>query len=108
MPQGGESEADPMTTLKTTVEQLGDHGVYWASGPRGLGELIHDARLAHWYRLLAWAMRNGAIHFSSPYFAYVGINDTDAGFVVTPDEDGLPIRTPELEAALRKALEEAT
>jgi hypothetical protein len=34
-------------TLKTTVEALGDHGIYWASGPRGLGELIHDARLAH-------------------------------------------------------------
>ena len=107
-------------TLKTTVEQLGDNGLYWAASPTELGELIHDAREAHWYRLLAWGYGTGRLQFDEgrkkrAHTARGGVTSRNVGAPLTwlffsdshpLDADGFPVRTPELEAALRKAMEE--
>jgi hypothetical protein len=108
-------------TLKTTLEQIDAldrepattaEKMNYPFRFREVGpDLVHDARRAHWYRLLAWGLHSGRMYSAGPSAVYVQV-EPGSGVVrvigITKDKDGLPVRTPELESALRKAMEEAT
>lgn len=103
--------------LKTTLDEDGEIG-----GSRIA--YYHDAKAAHellaereWFRLLAWGYETRHITLSPNRGDYAGT--TMGGVVVDGqwtffadahplDDLGLPVRTPELEQALRQALEETT
>jgi hypothetical protein len=105
-------------TLKTTVEVL-DELQSILPAPlrvRDIHDVIHDAREAHWYRLVAWGLQSGRLRFNRNARE---LSDTAMGGVIRAgggwqlfltehplDADGLPVRTPELESALRQAMEE--
>lgn len=106
-----------MSDLKTRLEWLKQIAAIPTSQTNALvvlPYLLHDARLAHeltaqiaacqrerdWYKLLAWAVwqQRGEIRGSEArWFLHPSPLSLDA--------DGLPIRTPALEAALLKAQE---
>ena len=110
-----------MAELKTTLDNLAtlerilDGCSMQSHSPVTAAELCHDAKLAHelaaeveWYKLLAWGLHAGRFQFhrSKPTMAMVSIGKTTnicqvSG--VTRGSDGLPVRSAELEQALRTA-----
>ena len=105
-----------MAELKTRMDQL--EALDCGDDPGcDFFDVIHDAKLAHelaaeveWYKLLAWGLHAGRFQFhrSKPTMAMVSIGKTTnicqvSG--VTRGSDGLPVRSAELEQALRAAKE---
>jgi hypothetical protein len=90
-------------TLKTTLSKDG-RLVYSAE------DAAHDAMRAHWYRLLLQLAIVGRLTRNRRR-GYVVLLDADYALSEELscqfDDIGLPIHTPELEQALRQALEES-
>lgn len=115
--------------LKTTLDKLkrweDECGIGYTADGDVLEALLHDANAAHelsaereWYRLLAMSFAQGNIGMrdredgTNAWVGEISLSGDDCMIryvhkTLPLDSDGLPFRTPELEQALRQALEES-